>query len=166
MTALRPMLNSRISLRSLALARFPAGRDLESVYHLGHVVCCRRQLGYQAASDRTELFRQASPPRSRQGVEVCSCPVERAEVSIERKEGWRALNLGQHPRRANFPPFRHAQPSSLWPARRRLSCARPGAAEQEFAFACVARERCGALELHLCLGEAAELEKKVAADAG
>jgi len=45
-------------------------------------------------------------------------------------------------------------------------CAPSGAVEQKFALACVARERCGALELRLCLGEAAEIEKKVAADAG
>ena len=42
----------------------------------------------------------------------------------------------------------------------------PGTVEQEFGLACVARERCGALELRLCVGEAPELEEKVAADAG
>src|ERR1700693_1991762 len=41
-----------------------------------------------------------------------------------------------------------------------------GAVEQEVAFACVARERCGASELRLGFGEAAELEKKVTADTG
>jgi len=34
-------------------------------------------------------------------------------------------------------------------------CAAPGAIEKEFAFAGVARERCGALELRVCFGEAA-----------
>src|SRR5216684_165924 len=61
---------------------------------------------------------------------------------------------------------REARPSSLWTGLRRPCCAGLGAIEEEFAFACVARERCGALELRPCLGEAAELEKKIAADAG
>ena len=37
-------------------------------------------------------------------------------------------------------------------------CAGSGAVEQEVAFACVARERCGALELRFGFGEATELE--------
>jgi hypothetical protein len=41
-----------------------------------------------------------------------------------------------------------------------------GACEEEFAFAGVTGEGCGALELRLCVGEANGLEKKIAADAG
>jgi hypothetical protein len=40
-----------------------------------------------------------------------------------------------------------------WPG-----CARSRAVEQEFAFARVAHERCGAFEFRLSLGEAAEFE--------
>jgi hypothetical protein len=61
---------------------------------------------------------------------------------------------------------RDAQPSSPWAGLRLPSRARQGTVEQESAFACVARERCGVLELRLCFGEAAELEKKVAPNAG
>jgi len=43
----------------------------------------------------------------------------------------------------------------------RLPCARHGAVEQHLALARVARERCGALELGLCLLEAAKPGKQV-----
>jgi hypothetical protein len=45
-------------------------------------------------------------------------------------------------------------------------CAGSSAVEQEVAFAGVAREGCGALELCSGFGEAAEFEKKVTPDTG
>ncbi len=46
-----------------------------------------------------------------------------------------------------------------------VSVARRRALEQQYALADVARERCRALELRACLGEAAELSQEGAANA-
>src|SRR5213596_3392098 len=66
--------------------------------------------------------------------------------------------------RNQFIPY--SKVPSLVPGPALLFCARSGPVKQEFAFTCVARQRCAALELRLRLGEAPELEKKVSANAG
>src|SRR5207237_7756934 len=79
----------------------------------------------------------------------------------------RTPSLGHNRLAWNACKARTRSHSSPWPGLLRwLSGARSRAVEQEFAFACVARERCGARELRLRLGEATQVEEEVAADTG